>query len=439
EQTIQVIDVIDISTEAPRFTSINQKMTVIPQVKNRSNGQVPTGLKFVITNLNTFRFDFDNGFPDSLGFENGVVTFDSTNGKIEWTPVVEGYIYASGYIEKDGLMISGGQFGFYTHAIDFTKRDTSEVMFSNYPTTSLKPGEAWSFKPSVANRYTGVELNATYKLAAGAPQGLTYDSTTKTFSWTAPQKGMYSVFIDAIAENGSTVNMPFMLLVADHISPTISSGNFSLLPWNWAHVGDSYDSTFNYFGFHNKYMVATLDSLQGTDEFDIDDVRYKLEAGAPGMTLDSVTGKVSWTPTQQGVWDVVVKAYHTTRGGVARVTLSFFAFDMEPEAVGLLVRGRRSGTTSVKEEPLVTSMTNMTVAPMPVADAATITLKEQRTDIPVLLRITDMNGTTVYQSLEQPLSGGRYQINLDRLAQGTYLLSAEQANKRSATPLVIVR
>lgn len=434
ELQITVTDQLEVVIDPPRFVAVGKKMKFTPTIRYKSGKKVE-GITFEGINYESFLFDiFNGGSPDSLG--NGIVTFDSTNGSIEWTPSGEGFLNLYGTIFINGQYLSS--YVFYTYALDFSKRDTSEVMFNTYPTTGIKPNQQWSYTPSLTNRYTCRNISGTYKLKGG-PQGVNYDEATGTFSWTPTEKGVYSFIIEGISEDGKKTLQPFMVLVAEYFEPVTTKGSFIAQPANWAYVGQSFDSSYFELPIGwNRFMAGSLDSLQGNEPLDLDEVRYKLEMSAPGMKLDSVTGAVDWTPTEQGVWDVVVKAYHPTRGGVARMHLSFFAFDMPKEQVKDLVRGRRDGVSSVDETPETTAFP-VSIAPLPAVGTINVTVPMAVSGSELRFRITDIAGNTLLQTTEQALQGGRYSINLDRIAQGMYLLVVEQNNKRSATPLVIVR
>jgi hypothetical protein len=434
EFEITVTDQLEVIIDPPRFVAVGKKMKFTPVIRYKSGKKVED-ITFEGINYEAFRFDiFDGGVPDSL--ENGTVSFNSTDGTIEWTPSGEGYFTLNGVINYKGQFVSS--YVFYTYAVDFSKRDTAEVMFNTYPTTGIKPNQQWSYTPSLTNRFTYRSISGTYKLKAG-PQGVSLDASTGTFTWTPTEKGIYSFIIEAEAENGKKTLQPFMVLVAEYFEPVTTKGSFSQYPANWAYVGQSFDSSYFELPIDwNRFQAATLDSLQGTEPLDLEEVRYTLEVAAPGMTLDSQTGALTWTPTEQGVWDVVVKAYHPTRGGVARMHLSFFAFDMPKEEVTELVRGRRSGVSKVDETPESTPFP-ISIAPLPAVGTINVAVPMAVSGSEIRFRITDIAGNTLLQTTEQALQGGRYSINLDRIAQGMYLLVVEQNNQRSATPLVIVR
>lgn len=435
ELQITVTDQLEVVIDPPRFVAVGKKMKFTPTIRYKSGKKVE-GLTFEGINYEAFLFDiFNGGSPDSL--QNGVVNFNNTDGSIEWTPTGEGLLSLQGNILVNGQYVSS--YVFYTYALDFSKRDTSEVVFSTYPNTAIKPNQQWSYTASLINRYSNRSISGTYKLKGG-PQGVSYDDKTGTFTWTPTEKGVYSFIIEGVSEDGKKTLQPFMILVAEYLEPVVTKGSFStdlFSSWvyNWAYVGQPYESTY---GAWNRFSVESLDSLQGNEPLDLDEVRYELEVAAPGMKMDGVTGNISWTPTEQGVWDVVVKAYHPTRGGVARVYLSFFAFDMPEEQVKDLVRGRRNGVSSVDETP-ETSAFPISITPFPAVGTINVNVPTAVSGSTLRFRITDILGNSIMETSEQALQGGRYSINLDRIAQGTYLLVVEQNNQRSATPLVIVR
>jgi len=356
---VVIYDTYTVSNLAPSFTDVNQTMTYLPIVKN-SSGDIVTNLRFEPTIITTLNTELEIVDPDY--FTNGIVEFDSTNGKLRWTPVATGFLYFTGNI-LDGDRVVAYYYA-KVYSFDLSKVDTAEIVFATFPNTVIKPGQQWQYSPSMVNKYLGTQLEASFSLDQG-PAGMVVDSSSY-FTWTPTSTGIYEVVIEAQTANNKKDMQPFMILVANNYEPNNMNGKFNMYPYNWCQVGENIKNAYGIgIDFLNRFEVAVLDSTQ--EDIDLSEVRYILEEGPAGMSIDSVTGVVDWTPTQQGVWDVTVKAFYPNKEGVARVTLSFFAFDMPEKTVSMLVKRSPKKVTSVETEQNRISA-KLSVAPMPARD-----------------------------------------------------------------------
>lgn len=140
----------------------------------------------------------------------------------------------------------------------------------------------------------------TYSLIE-APVGMTINSRTGEIAWTptAEQLGQQSVFIAVADASGNRSTQGFSVQVVAGLPnrpPVISSQ-----PNLFATVGENYRTT-----------IQAIDP-EGTT------VTYSLRRGPEGMTVDSATGQVNWTPTTGQAGRAIVTLVATDEQGGASV------------------------------------------------------------------------------------------------------------------------
>jgi hypothetical protein len=128
----------------------------------------------------------------------------------------------------------------------------------------------------------------TYSVESDAPN-LSIDPATGRISWTpaAGQVGQYTVTVQAIDERGASGFQSYVLAVRANQPPQIvSQPRLTATP----------ESTYRY-------------TVRATDP-DNDPITYRLVSGPDGMTINSTTGAILWTPALEasGQVDVTVSA-----------------------------------------------------------------------------------------------------------------------------------
>ncbi len=124
----------------------------------------------------------------------------------------------------------------------------------------------------------------TYSLLPGYPVGMTIDSTTGLIQWTPSAAVDVSVTVRASNGVGTPADQGFTIHVDASVAPTITT-----TPVTTVYVGKPYQYDVNATG----YPAPTYSLLDG----------YPV-----GMTIDSTTGLIQWTPSAAGDVSVTVRA-----------------------------------------------------------------------------------------------------------------------------------
>lgn len=424
---IYVDDIYRISNQAPSFTDVQSTFEYTPIVKNQRDSIV-NNLRYEPVYIATLNTELDVVDPNY--FTNGTVDFDSTTGKVIWNPTNSGFLYVSARVFRGDAYVLDYVIKLY--ALDLSSIDTAAVTFATYPQTMVQPNQPWSYTPALQNQYLGRYVDAVFELDQ-APNGMQIDSS-KTITFTPTQEGIYDVMLRGTSvSDGKATMQPFMLISLQHTQPTVSNGTFLFVPYNWCEVGKNINQ-FNEVGLFNQYMVESLDSI--SVPYNVSDVRYAIESAPNGFSIDSITGAISWIPTEQGIYTVTVKAYHPQYGGIARVTMSYVAYAMPEKTMALLVKGMPKRTTSV--EDFTSNKRSLQVYPMPATTYATIKLPHLQNTDRVTYNLCDMKGTVVLEGNES-ISNGTIQLSIDSLPQGSYVLFITANKEKLATPFIIQR
>lgn len=141
-----------------------------------------------------------------------------------------------------------------------------------------------------------------------APSGMTIDAATGRVTWTptAAQIGTHLVRIEVRSAAGGFAAQSYSVEI--RAARPNAAPQFTSDPVQLATVGSAY-----------QYVAVASDTEGQT-------VRYTLSRGPLGMTIDSVTGVIRWTPTadQLGTQGVIVVATDSVTGAAAgRATQQF--------------------------------------------------------------------------------------------------------------------
>lgn len=155
-------------------------------------------------------------------------------------------------------------------------------VFTTTPTLIAKENVPYSY---TVEAFDGDGDTVSYSLTT-APAGMTINATTGVINWVPGlnQSGNKNVTVRAMDATTLFANQSFTIAVSDNIKPVITS-----TPPLTARVGQLY-----------SYNMTATD----TDA----PIIYGLRGANPaGLTIDSITGVVSWTPTAAQVGNRVVR------------------------------------------------------------------------------------------------------------------------------------
>ncbi|MCX6743851.1 MAG: putative Ig domain-containing protein [Candidatus Parcubacteria bacterium] len=202
------------------------------------------------------------------------MTINSANGLINWTPIL-------------------AQIG--NHAVKVQVSDGTDMVFQEFTiTVSLPPNHApvitsMPITVAIAGDIYGYDLNATdadadtltYSVEIG-PTGLTINSSTGLVSWVSEviQVGDHTVKLkvsdgkaEVFQEYTITVSLPPPNMAPDIVSEPVRTATAE------------------------KEFTYTVDA----DDPEGDSLTYSLITYPAGMSIDSATGKITWTPTSAQV------------------------------------------------------------------------------------------------------------------------------------------
>ncbi|MFZ4619586.1 MAG: putative Ig domain-containing protein [Bacteroidota bacterium] len=241
----------------------------------------------------SFTLDLDASDPDSdplyytINFTPVGMTFDSATGIVTWTPAFwQSGEYAINYHVYDP---SG--------ANDF-RQTIFEVIDSNRtPVFTVVPNDTLINEGVTYNAFIHADdpdLNAVkYYVQSGLPGGMLLDSVTGAITWTPDntQQGVYTITILATDQqfHGSITH-----------AFTVTVNNVNLTPVINTPLPDT------------LYVLEGQNFNVGLNATDADggQIRYFVFNAPSGMTIDSLTGVIDWTPTysQAGSYTPVFKA-----------------------------------------------------------------------------------------------------------------------------------
>ena len=241
-----------------------------------------------------YTYDVDaTGNPEplySLDVAPEGMSIDPLSGVISWTPDAIGD-FAVTVVASNGVVPNSEQ----AFTLVVTEAAFAPTIIS-MPATMVMVNEAYIYDVDA----TGNPEPA-YSLVA-APEGMSIDGTTGVINWTPDAIGEFEVTI--LASNGivpDAEQMFTLVVTEEEFAPTISS-----TPVNEVNLGDTY-----------TYEVIATGNPAPT---------FSLDSAPDGMAIDETTGMISWTPTEEGVVDVIVRASN----GVIPNALQSFMITVSP-------------------------------------------------------------------------------------------------------------
>ncbi|MEM7311895.1 MAG: putative Ig domain-containing protein, partial [Planctomycetota bacterium] len=217
------------------------------------------------------------------------MTIDSATGQVNWSPTIEDLGTVRVTIEVfDTHLVGTG----LTYDLNVRAVNTPPIILSS-PPTSAAIGATYLYQVAAQDPD---QDPLSFSLDT-APSGMTIDAETGRITWspTAGQDGPQDVAVTVTDSAGASITQSYTIQVATGVSnqlPTITSAaNF------YATVGQSY-----------TYDVEA-------DDPDGDDLTYALLSAPSGMTIDSQTGLIEWTPAAGDVGSSLVEVLVTDPSG----------------------------------------------------------------------------------------------------------------------------
>jgi hypothetical protein len=223
----------------------------------------------------------------SISFTPSGMTFDTANGMLSWTPA---YWQAGDYGFVFQVYDTSGANEF--RSVLFTVIDSNQVpVFSMVPNdTSISEGQTYNAM-IIATDPDSDPMK--YYVQSGLPAGFQLDSTSGFISWTPDslQQGSYPITLLATDKrpHGSITHSFIVTVDNVNLAPVITT------PFP--------DTLFFVEGQNYSFSYSAFDG-------DGDPIEYYLFNPPSGMTVDSLTGDVDWTPTyeQAGNYNPYFKA-----------------------------------------------------------------------------------------------------------------------------------
>ena len=287
------------------------------------------------------------------------MSIDPISGVISWRPTSTGDYEVIVAASNDE-----GEDDVQAYTLTVTQGQFAPIITSN-PATITAPNEAYTYRVTAIG-------NPAPTFSVDAPPGVSIDSQSGLISWTPSAVGSFEVIV--IASNGLVPDyvQPFTILVTnDSFAPSITS-----IPLTTATLNTPY--VFN--------LEATGNPAPA----------FSLQSAPNGMTIDPISGVISWLPTVLGTFEVTVLATN----GVA------------PEASKTFTITVGAPVHNAEEEALVDSFEMGQNYPNPFVSATTI---EYRLPAPdhVYISIYDALGRKVRVLKNAFHSNGIYRIVWD--------------------------
>ena len=227
------------------------------------------------------------------------MTIDANTGLIQWTPDANGTFTVTVEV-SDGALQATQDFSLTVELPNHPPQITST------PTYSVLQGQAYQYQLTA----TDPEGEAISFALANSPTGMQIDQNTGLVTWLpgADQIGVHSVEITASDTQGNSASQSYLLSV------TTGGGNTPPVIITMPIGSAVYDQLYNY-------------DVNATDA-DGDTLTYLLVSAPQGMTIDSATGIIAWTPqtTQGGTHPIEIRV-EDGRGGYAIQHYGLYASD----------------------------------------------------------------------------------------------------------------
>jgi hypothetical protein len=251
-----------------------------------SVNQTPTITSTPITTATVvaaYAYDVNATDPDgdtltySLTTKPTGMTINSTTGLINWTPT------STGDYDVTVRVSDGSLFDTQSFTIHVGQASTNQApIITSTPDTTATVNQTYAYNVNATDPDGGT---LTYSLTT-KPTGMTINSTTGLIKWTPTSTGNYDVTVRV--SDGSLFDIQSFTIHVEQAStnqaPIITSTSDTTATVNQTYAYD----------------------VNATDP-DGDTLTYSLTTKPTGMTINSTTGLINWTPTSTGDYDVTVR------------------------------------------------------------------------------------------------------------------------------------
>ncbi|MDB6122084.1 MAG: N-acetylmuramoyl-L-alanine amidase family 2 [Pedosphaera sp.] len=246
--------------------------------------------------LDNFAVVAQNTLTYSLVGAPAGATIDGKTGKFAWTP-------SAGQLGTFAFSVKvTDQFGVSdTEAIKVTVTSTGNnpPVLAAVGSKTVNEGSLLTFTASATDVDAGQTL--TYSLDAGAPAGASINASSGVFTWTPTeaQGPSTNTITVRVTDNGSPAQSDF-----ETITVTVKEVNAA--PTLAAIANQTI----------NEGSTLSLTAVGTDTDVPANTKTYSLEPGAPaGMTINSSSGAISWTPTEAQGPDVYPVTVRVTDNG----------------------------------------------------------------------------------------------------------------------------
>ncbi|HEY1171275.1 MAG TPA: putative Ig domain-containing protein [Verrucomicrobiae bacterium] len=236
--------------------------------------------------VNTLSYSFANAVPEGM-------TIDPVSGLVLWTPgeaFGPGSYNVSVLVQDDGAPSKGTTVSF---VVNVTEVNSAPVL----PAATFSASEGSLFMATITATDADLPMNAlTYSLSS-APAGMTINSTTGEITWTP-------------SESQGGVTYSFVVSAVDNQTPPLSASRIYQVAV--AEVNSA--PVFSNLGTQtiNEQVAFFLENIASDPDLPAQTLTYRFTSSVPaGMTLDTATGRISWTPDETqgpGNYSVTVEA-----------------------------------------------------------------------------------------------------------------------------------
>ncbi|MDZ4699041.1 MAG: putative Ig domain-containing protein [Rhodothermales bacterium] len=198
------------------------------------------------------------------------MTINAANGVIDWTPAEAG--------EFAVTVEASNSVGNDTQSFDIeVSEPLSAPTITSTPSTQTFVGQEYTYDLEATGN-----PSPTFQLT-NAPEGMTINAESGLIAWMPNATGTFNVAVRANNPRGSASQ-----LFSINVSQSLASPEFASTPVETATVNQAY-----------RYDVDAVGNPVPT---------YALQTAPEGMTIQSATGVISWTPGNAGSYDVIVDA-----------------------------------------------------------------------------------------------------------------------------------